>query len=119
LGGLAGFAIRAEAKRRCAKEGGEQAPARVTLRAVQRGLSLQARFETCTHTDYLRGRAAGARLARRKDGEYRHAQANGDPAVLHRAIVCTLTLLALVYAGGWTWPLKAAAVMIPVSLLIG
>jgi hypothetical protein len=25
----------------------------------------------------------------------------------------------LVFAEGWTWPLKAAACMIPVSLLIG
>ena len=34
-------------------------------------------------------------------------------------IVCTGTLAALVYAEGWIWPLKAVAVMIPVSLLIG
>ncbi|MFI4947648.1 MAG: hypothetical protein ACHQC9_02465 [Alphaproteobacteria bacterium] len=34
-------------------------------------------------------------------------------------LVCTGTLAALVYAEGWIWPLKAAAVMIPVSLLIG
>ncbi len=34
-------------------------------------------------------------------------------------IACTLALLGLVYVGGWTWPLKAAAVMIPVSLLVG
>jgi len=34
-------------------------------------------------------------------------------------IVCALTLLALVHAEGWIWPLKAAAIMIPVSLLIG
>ena len=34
-------------------------------------------------------------------------------------IVCALTLLALVHAEGWIWPLKAAAVMIPVSLLVG
>jgi hypothetical protein len=34
-------------------------------------------------------------------------------------IVCAATLTALVYAEGWIWPLKAAAVMIPVSLLIG
>jgi hypothetical protein len=34
-------------------------------------------------------------------------------------IVCTATLLALVHAEGWIWPLKAAACMIPVSLLIG
>jgi hypothetical protein len=34
-------------------------------------------------------------------------------------IVCTATLLALVHAEGWIWHLKAAACMIPVSLLIG
>lgn len=34
-------------------------------------------------------------------------------------IVCTVALLALVRVEGWIWPLKAAAVMIPVSLLIG
>jgi len=34
-------------------------------------------------------------------------------------ILCTLALVALVYAEGWTWPLEAAAFMIPVSLIIG
>ena len=34
-------------------------------------------------------------------------------------VVCTAALAALVYAEGWIWPLKAAAVLIPVSLLIG
>jgi hypothetical protein len=34
-------------------------------------------------------------------------------------IICAVTLAALVYAEGWIWPLKAAAVMIPVTLLIG
>ena len=34
-------------------------------------------------------------------------------------IICTAALVALVFAEGWTWPLKAAACMIPVSLLIG
>jgi hypothetical protein len=34
-------------------------------------------------------------------------------------VVCALALVALVCAEGWTWPLKAAAVMIPVSLLVG
>ena len=33
-------------------------------------------------------------------------------------IVCTLALALLVYAEGWIWPLKAAAVLIPVSLMI-
>ena len=32
-------------------------------------------------------------------------------------IVCAVLLAALVYREGWIWPLKAAAVMIPVSLL--
>jgi hypothetical protein len=34
-------------------------------------------------------------------------------------ILCIATMAALVYAEGWIWPLKAAAVMIPLSLLIG
>jgi hypothetical protein len=34
-------------------------------------------------------------------------------------IICSAALVALVCAEGWTWPLKAAACMIPVSLLIG
>jgi hypothetical protein len=34
-------------------------------------------------------------------------------------ILCAVILVALVFAEGWTWPLKAAACMIPVSLLIG
>jgi hypothetical protein len=34
-------------------------------------------------------------------------------------VLCTATLVALVYVEGWIWPLKAAAVMIPLSLLIG
>ena len=34
-------------------------------------------------------------------------------------IACAAVLVALVYEEGWIWPLKAAAVMIPVSLLIG
>ena len=33
-------------------------------------------------------------------------------------IVCTATLATLVYVEGWIWPLKAVAVMIPVSLFI-
>jgi hypothetical protein len=33
-------------------------------------------------------------------------------------VLCALVLVALVYAEGWIWPLKAAAIMIPVSLLI-
>ena len=32
--------------------------------------------------------------------------------------LCAVLLAALVYAEGWIWPLKAAAVLIPVSLLI-
>ena len=34
-------------------------------------------------------------------------------------IACAVALVGLVYAEGWTWPLKAAAVMIPVTFLIG
>ena len=34
-------------------------------------------------------------------------------------VACTLALVALVYAEGWIWPLKAAAVVIPISLLAG
>jgi hypothetical protein len=34
-------------------------------------------------------------------------------------ILCTVALAVLVYSEGWIWPLKAAAVMIPLSLLIG
>jgi len=34
-------------------------------------------------------------------------------------IVCALALCGLVYAEGWTWPLEAAAVTIPMSLLFG
>jgi hypothetical protein len=34
-------------------------------------------------------------------------------------ILCALALLVLVYVEGWIWPLKAAACMIPLSLLIG
>jgi hypothetical protein len=33
-------------------------------------------------------------------------------------ILCAATLTALVYAEGWIWPLKAAAMMLPISLLI-
>jgi hypothetical protein len=31
---------------------------------------------------------------------------------------CALTFVGLVVAEGWTWPLKLAAVMLPVSYLI-
>jgi hypothetical protein len=34
-------------------------------------------------------------------------------------IVCTLALAGLVYAEAGTWPLEVAALMIPVSLLLG
>ena len=33
--------------------------------------------------------------------------------------VCAVTLAVLVNAEGWIWPLQAAALLIPVSLLIG
>jgi hypothetical protein len=32
---------------------------------------------------------------------------------------CALAVAVLVYAEGWIWPLKAAAIMIPVSLIAG
>jgi hypothetical protein len=32
---------------------------------------------------------------------------------------CVATLATLVFAEGWIWPLKAVAVIIPVTLLIG
>jgi len=35
------------------------------------------------------------------------------------AVLVALALCGLVYAEGWTWPLEAAAVIIPVSLLFG
>ncbi len=34
-------------------------------------------------------------------------------------ILCAAALVALVYAEGWIWPLRFAAVMIPVSFLVG
>jgi hypothetical protein len=34
-------------------------------------------------------------------------------------IACAVALAGLVYAEGWIWPLKAAALMIPVTLLVG
>ena len=34
-------------------------------------------------------------------------------------IACAVALVGLVYAEGWIWPLKAAAVMIQVSFLVG
>ena len=33
-------------------------------------------------------------------------------------VVCAAMLVGLVHAEGWIWPLKAAAVMIPVSILV-
>jgi hypothetical protein len=33
-------------------------------------------------------------------------------------VFCAVTLVGLVLAEGWTWPLKLAAVMLPVSYLI-
>jgi hypothetical protein len=41
------------------------------------------------------------------------------PSRLAVLLVCAATLIGLVYAEGWTWPLRVAAVMIPVSYLIG
>jgi hypothetical protein len=33
-------------------------------------------------------------------------------------IACAALLAALVWVGGWTWPLKAAAVMIPLAAIL-
>lgn len=33
-------------------------------------------------------------------------------------IACTASLAALVWTAGWTWPLRAAAVMIPITALL-
>jgi hypothetical protein len=33
--------------------------------------------------------------------------------------ICAVLLVGLVIAEGWTWPLRIAAVMIPVSYLVG
>jgi hypothetical protein len=46
---------------------------------------------------------------------YRFELGPGEAAL----ILCTATLVTLVYLEGWIWPLKAAAVMIPLSLLMG
>jgi hypothetical protein len=34
-------------------------------------------------------------------------------------IACAAALVVLVHVEGWIWPLRAAAVMIPLSLLVG
>jgi hypothetical protein len=34
-------------------------------------------------------------------------------------VACAMGLVMLVHFEGWIWPLKVAAVMIPVSLLVG
>jgi hypothetical protein len=34
-------------------------------------------------------------------------------------VACAAALVLLVYFEGWIWPLKAAAVIIPLSLLAG
>jgi hypothetical protein len=40
---------------------------------------------------------------------------------VHDAVLvgCALALLVLVHSEGWIWPLKGAALMIPLSLLVG
>jgi hypothetical protein len=50
-----------------------------------------------------------------------HAMRNRFEIGLHELalVACAATLATLVYAEGWIWPLKAAAVMIPLTLLIG
>lgn len=38
----------------------------------------------------------------------------------HAALLgCAFAVAALVSVEGWIWPLKAAAIMIPVSLIVG
>jgi len=34
-------------------------------------------------------------------------------------LCCALAVAALVHTEGWIWPLKAAAIVIPVSLIVG
>lgn len=41
------------------------------------------------------------------------------PSRLAVLLFCAVLLIGLVYAEGWTWPLRLAAVMIPVSYLVG
>ncbi len=33
-------------------------------------------------------------------------------------VLCAAALVALVYIEGWIWPLKAAAVVLPITLLV-
>jgi hypothetical protein len=33
-------------------------------------------------------------------------------------VMCAVALVALVYTEGWIWPLKAAAVVLPITLLV-
>lgn len=33
-------------------------------------------------------------------------------------VLCAVALVALVYTEGWIWPLKAAAVVLPITLLV-
>jgi hypothetical protein len=41
------------------------------------------------------------------------------PARQAALLGCALAVVALIHAEGWIWPLKAAAIMIPVSLIVG
>ena len=34
-------------------------------------------------------------------------------------VACAAVTIALIYAEGWIWPLKAAAAVIPIALLAG
>ena len=61
-------------------------------------------------------------MSRRERGAcYRAGMRRHFELTVYKAtlILCTALLAALVFSEGWIWPLKAAAVMIPVSLLIG
>jgi hypothetical protein len=45
----------------------------------------------------------------------RHLEIPPDHALL---VFCTAVLVVLVHAVGWTWPLKLAAVAIPIAALL-
>ncbi len=34
-------------------------------------------------------------------------------------LACVAAIGVLVYAEGWTWPLKAAAMVLPIAVLVG
>jgi hypothetical protein len=34
-------------------------------------------------------------------------------------LACVAAIVVLVYSEGWTWPLKAAAMVLPIAVLVG